>query len=357
MWVLFLFVMSFSVSAEIGTVSDTTSNECKIERNKQKLDGIKGSPIESLDIYITNNCVGNITFKDATKVKISEQSRLLIDDFVFDPKQSDSGKLALKVGLGTVRYASGQIAKNNPQQVGIQTPTATIAVRGTDFSMSVDETGQSLVLLLPSCNPGERTKQYELEENTCKVGKIDVETLAGKVSLDQAFQATFVQSAILLPTPPVVVNITESKISNNLLVSKPAEVQRAIADSNKSSDDNKQSMESEVVRRLSTQPSTTIKEITSQKESTIVPVSEAVVPEKPCDINTAICVIWDNPTGANKGNATLIKKSESEHYSEIKTQGTNTAVSIIQNDVGSSTIIGDTSNIINIKQNNGVKVK
>jgi hypothetical protein len=350
--------MSFSVSAEIGTVSDTTSNECKIERNKQKLDGVKGSPIESLDIYITNNCVGNITFKDSTKVKISEQSRLLIDDFVFDPKQSDSGKLALKVGLGTVRYASGQIAKNNPQQVGIQTPTATIAVRGTDFSMSVDEIGQSLVLLLPSCNPDERTKQYELEENTCKVGKIDVETLAGKVSLDQAFQATFVQSVTLLPTPPVVVNITESKISNNLLISKPAEVQRAIADSNKATDDNKQSMESEVVRRISSQPVTTsIKEITTQKDTTVIQTTEPQLPEKPCDINTSICVIWDNPSGPNKGNAIFIKKIESEHYSEIKTQGNNTTVSIIQNDVESSTTIGDTSNIISIKQNNGVKVK
>ena len=53
--------------------------------------------------------------------------------------------------MGTVRYASGQIAKANPQQVGIQTPTATIAVRGTDFSMTVDEVGQSLVMLVPSC--------------------------------------------------------------------------------------------------------------------------------------------------------------------------------------------------------------
>ncbi len=53
--------------------------------------------------------------------------------------------------MGTIRYTSGQIAKNNPQQVNVKTPTASIAVRGTDFTMTVDEAGQSLVVLVPSC--------------------------------------------------------------------------------------------------------------------------------------------------------------------------------------------------------------
>ena len=88
-----------------------------------------------------NGC--DITFKDDTKVKVNENSRVLIDDFVFDPKKSDAGKLAMKVGMGTVRYASGQIAKNNPQSVDIKTPSASIAVRGTDFSMTVSETTPS----------------------------------------------------------------------------------------------------------------------------------------------------------------------------------------------------------------------
>lgn len=106
--------------AGIGTVSDAKGTACEVERNKKKLPGTKGSGIESMDTYITGACTSNITFKDDTKVKVTENSRLLIDDFVFDPKASDAGKLALKVGMGTVRYASGQIAKNNPQQVNIK---------------------------------------------------------------------------------------------------------------------------------------------------------------------------------------------------------------------------------------------
>jgi hypothetical protein len=149
--------------AGIGTVSENKGTACEVERNKKKMSGVKGAEIESMDTYTTGACVSNITFKDDTKVKVTENSRLLIDDFVFDPNKSDAGKLAIRVGMGTVRYASGQIAKNNPQQVNIKTPTAAVAVRGTDFTMTVDETGQSLVMLIPSCKDEKDVKQFELD--------------------------------------------------------------------------------------------------------------------------------------------------------------------------------------------------
>ena len=81
-----------------------------------------------------------IEFIDMTRVDVTEHSKLIIDEFVYDPN-SKTGKLSLKAGLGTIRYASGQIAKNSPTSIKIQTPTATIGVRGTDFSMTVDEIG------------------------------------------------------------------------------------------------------------------------------------------------------------------------------------------------------------------------
>ena len=90
-----------------------------------------------------------ITFADDTKVQVNENSRLVIDEFVYDPK-AKTGKLALNMASGTVRYASGAIAHNNPNRVAINTPTATIAVRGTDFTATVDELGASTVILLPS---------------------------------------------------------------------------------------------------------------------------------------------------------------------------------------------------------------
>ena len=360
MWWLLLLI-PFTSYADIGSVSDVKGSDCNIERNKQKLSGGKGTAIESMDTYITGGCVSNITFKDDTKVKINENSRLLIDDFVFDPKQSDAGKLALKVGMGTVRYASGQIAKANPQQVGIKTPTAAIAVRGTDFTMTVDEAGQSLVMLVPSCKDDSEVKQYELQENTCKVGKIEVENTAGKVVLDQAFQATYVQSETMMPSPPTIISTIESKINNTMILAKPLEIQRVVKEANKSPKDKEmEELEAEASRRLSAQVQKSQEEI---EEARILRMME-LAGLLGCNPTTSVCVLWDKPDNElqTRGKGIAFRISQDKHYAEVKTQGydSNTSITIIQDDIPASAIIGSGDpggNIVNIKQNSGVLKK
>ena len=162
-----------------------------------------------------------ITFQDDTKVQINEGSRLVIDDFVYDPKKPTTGKLALNMASGTVRYASGAIAKNDPGRVALNTPSATIAVRGTDFSATVDELGGSIIILLPSCPAG-----YRDVERDCKVGSIEVITDAGKVLLDQAFQATKVETRGVMPLKPVILKIGEDAINNMLIISPPRQLEK-----------------------------------------------------------------------------------------------------------------------------------
>jgi hypothetical protein len=164
------------------------------------------------DTVSTARGKAELTFDDKTTVKLTEHSKLVIDDFVYDPKKG-TGKLALNMAMGTARYASGQIAKNNPQQVAIKTPTATIAVRGTDFSMTVDELGRSLVILLPSC-----------DSKGCVTGAIEVSNLAGVVLLDVPYQATLVSSTNSPPSQPVIVKLDQANINNMLIISRPPEV-------------------------------------------------------------------------------------------------------------------------------------
>jgi hypothetical protein len=160
-----------------------------------------------------------ITFQDNTQVQVNENSRLVIDDFVYDPKNKEAGKLALNMASGTVRYASGAIAKNNPSKVAINTPTATIAVRGTDFTATVDELGASTIILLPSCPP-----RWQDIERDCKTGAIDVSNDAGIVTLNRPFQATKVETRGVLPTKPVTLNLSIDAINNMLIVSPPREL-------------------------------------------------------------------------------------------------------------------------------------
>jgi hypothetical protein len=166
------------------------------------------------DTVSTAKAKAELTFEDKTTVRLNEHSKMVIDDFVYDPKKG-TGKLAINMALGTARYASGQIAKNNPQQVAIKTPTATIAVRGTDFSMTVDELGRSLVMLLPSCSPN----------GGCVTGVIEVSSLAGVVLLDVPYQATMVASAYTSPSAPVVLKLDQANINNMLIISQPPELQ------------------------------------------------------------------------------------------------------------------------------------
>lgn len=195
-------------NAAVGKVTEQTG-PTEIVRNKKSVASSVNSPVEMNDAIVTAKSRAMLTFDDATTVKITEQSKLVIDDFVYDPNKG-TGKLALKVVLGTARYASGQIAKTNPQSVNVQTPTATIAVRGTDFSMTVDELGRSLIVLLPSC-----------DRKGCVTGAIMVSNDVGSVLLDVAYQATLVSSLTAPPTTPAIINIDTENINNMLILSPP----------------------------------------------------------------------------------------------------------------------------------------
>jgi len=198
--------------AGVGKVTEQTG-PTEILREKKSIPSNVNTGVEMNDTVSTARGKAELTFDDKTTVKLTEHSKLVIDDFVYDPKKG-TGKLALNMAMGTARYASGQIAKNNPQQVAIKTPTATIAVRGTDFSMTVDELGRSLVILLPSC-----------DSKGCVTGAIEVSNLAGVVLLDVPYQATMVNSTSSPPSQPTIVKLDQANINNMLIISKPQEVQ------------------------------------------------------------------------------------------------------------------------------------
>ncbi len=209
-------LLTGSTWANVGSVTETTG-VALIKRGKDSIAISKGTVVEMNDKVETKNGKVKITFKDNTTVNVTESSSLVIDDFVYDPK-SGSGKLALKATAGTVRYASGNIAHNNPNAVNIKTPTAAIAVRGTDFVMSVNEVGSSMVMLMPTC---ETEQNVNLKGLTCGSGAIDVETPAGIVKMNRPYQATLVETAANPPSPPVVVNLNGMAIGNNLMINPP----------------------------------------------------------------------------------------------------------------------------------------
>ena len=170
---LILWFLTFSSFASI--IGDVILHEgnAVIERTDgEDVDSKVDLDIFSYDTIKTGKGKVAIEFIDETRVDVTQHSKLIIDEFVYDPN-TKTGSLSLKSVLGTVRYASGQIAKTSPTSVQIKTPTATIGVRGTDFTMTVDEIGSSTIILLPSCDTN----------GNCFVGEISVESDAGMVTV------------------------------------------------------------------------------------------------------------------------------------------------------------------------------
>ena len=210
-WTTIILILFYATSlwGSIGNVDKLEGNGV-IDRNKTDITLEQELPIEQYDTVKTGNGKVGILFIDDTRVDVTQHSKLIIDEFVYDPN-TKKGKLNLSAKLGTIKYASGQIAKTSRQDIVITTPTATIGVRGTDFSMTIDELGSSTIILLPSCDVN----------GNCLVGEISVESAAGQVILNQAFQATQVFVPENPPTPPVKLNLEIDMINNMLIIAKP----------------------------------------------------------------------------------------------------------------------------------------
>ena len=214
-WLLILFSIP-AFSTEIGEISELKGNgEITRVNSSETFTAELDSGIFSFDDVRTGNGRLAIEFLDDSVVKLTEHSKLIIDEYIFDPDPSKS-KMSLQMASGTARFISGAFGKINKENITINTPTATIGIRGTDFTTTVDELGRSLVILLP-------------DKNGDSSGEITVTTAAGVEILNEPFQATMVSAWEQPPTQAVTLaNMTLGLIDNMLIVQRPDEVEQAV---------------------------------------------------------------------------------------------------------------------------------
>jgi len=214
-WLLILFSLTLDAS-EIGEISELQGNgEISRKNSEDSLTAELSSDIFSFDDVRTGNGRLAIEFLDESVVKLTEHSKLVIDEFIYDPDPAKS-KLALNMASGTARFITGKLGLINKENISIKTPTASIGIRGTDFTATVDELGRSLIILLPNADG-------------TSSGEITVTTAMGVEILNEAFQATMVSAWEQEPTKAVTLgNMTLGMIDNMLIIQKPQEVEQAI---------------------------------------------------------------------------------------------------------------------------------
>ena len=194
-------------AADIGDISDL-NGQAQIVRDQTYPAEIQFA-IQQNDEAITNNGRMAITFLDDSTVRLTEHSQLIVDEYIFDPDPSKS-KMALTFGLGTARFITGNLNRIDKQNIKLKTPTANIAIRGTDFSVTVDELGKSLIVLLP-------------DALGLSSGEIEVITATGSVLLNKPFQATTISVFESNPSKPVILDLSLEMFDNMLIVTPPEE--------------------------------------------------------------------------------------------------------------------------------------
>ncbi len=142
-----------------------------------------GSDIYDGDVLSTGRQARlEVTFVDGTVVTLGENAVLEISDYVYDP-DGDNSVSTLDMIAGAFLMATGDIGKQDPDNVTVLTNLAVVGIRGTQFwGGPID--GNYGVLLLE--------------------GSISVTTEAGTVLLTATGEGTTVTDAATQPSDPVI---------------------------------------------------------------------------------------------------------------------------------------------------------
>jgi hypothetical protein len=127
---------------------------------------------------------------DQTTVTLGENAELAVDEFIYDPARNN-GQISMKLTKGAFRLVTGGVSEINPANTRIQTPTATIGIRGTIVLANVSPEGTLIALGGPGPNADSRDR----------VGAVEVNTPQGSVSITRPGFATFVAPGQAPETP------------------------------------------------------------------------------------------------------------------------------------------------------------
>ena len=212
-----LLVSSLVFADKVGGISEHKGSGGITRQNGEVVLTALDVSIQPMDHVETANGRLKIDFLDTSEVRLTENTEITIYDYYYDKATNDGG-LKMKMVSGTARFTTGRLGLIPKENIVIDTPTATVQVRGTDFTTSIDELGRSLVILLPET-------ECTIDGDCSPSGEITVINAGGTVTLTEAYQATMVSSYDQRPAQPVRLdNINLNMIDNMFIVNPPREI-------------------------------------------------------------------------------------------------------------------------------------
>lgn len=119
-------------AADVGSISEIEGTAAIIS-NEQSTGAANGAAVH-LNDELKTGAGGHlkVTFHDDTILTLGEDASVVIDRYVYDP-QKGVGDVLLTTTQGAFRFATGKMKELSTKTIGVSTPVADIAVRGTEF--------------------------------------------------------------------------------------------------------------------------------------------------------------------------------------------------------------------------------
>ncbi len=114
----------------IGIVK-TATGEASVLRDGRRIAAQPGLSLARGDVLSTGATgTMGVILRDDTILSMGSSSEIHMEQFTFDPARHDLG-MVMRVARGIIAYLSGRISRLAPGSVRIETPVATLGVRGT----------------------------------------------------------------------------------------------------------------------------------------------------------------------------------------------------------------------------------
>ena len=211
--VLILFLFTMQLHAETGRqpigLIKVASGDAAIIRTGQRLAAKAGEQLFQMDVLSTGSKGSlGIILRDDTTLSLGPSSEVHLQQFTFKPAEQKLG-MVVRFTRGMISYMSGKIAKLAPGSVRLETPTATLGVRGYQPGR-VDRTMKHLRALLvlsatclaiAGCS-GPKSHVVLLPDNGNPSGEVLVTNTHGSQVLNRSWQTTEVGEGA--PSTPVV---------------------------------------------------------------------------------------------------------------------------------------------------------
>jgi len=150
--ILVCLIMSIQAWASIGKVA-LLKGEASALRYQQNVTLFSGALLEQNDLIRTGkNSQIQLIFDDKTVITLGSQSNLDIKEYINDSQQP---RAKFKFTQGTFKSITGHIGKIAPENFKLETPTATIGIRGTTVAGTAAAEGSQNTVELFACLDGE----------------------------------------------------------------------------------------------------------------------------------------------------------------------------------------------------------